>query len=167
MIRYLKNIWKELGHTIFTGERYKANLRGLAFGSVLIVVLSIVTGYMNLNKGYLREASTAILGVISGLFALFFTVVKKDRRLTIITATLYFMINYTYDTFFSTNGFAILWTLLLPLALAYFGSVKSGVSLKGGSGSGQSRKEQFPCQHVTRDTYSYECDHRNGRDDPS
>ncbi len=129
MIRYLRNIWKELGRTIFTGEKYKANLRGLAFGSVLIVVLSIVTGYMNLNKGYLREASTAILGVISGLFALFFTVVKKDRRLTIITATLYFMITYTYDTFFSTNGFAILWTLLLPLALAYFGSVKSGVSL--------------------------------------
>ena len=58
MIRYLKNIWKELGRTIFTGERYKANLRGLAFGSVLIVVLSIVTGYMNLNKGYLREASS-------------------------------------------------------------------------------------------------------------
>ena len=72
--------------------RYRHRLRGLAFGSVLIVVLSIVTGYMNLNKGYLREASTAILGVISGLFALFFTVVKKDRRLTIIMATLYFMI---------------------------------------------------------------------------
>ncbi len=129
MIKYLKNIWKELGRSIFEGERYKANLRGLAFGSVLIVVLSVVTGYMNLNKGYVREAATAIFGIISGLFALYFTVVKKDRRLTIIAAMLYFMVNYTYDTFFSTNGFAILWTLLLPLALGYFGDVKSGISL--------------------------------------
>ena len=86
---------------------------------------------MNLNKGFYREAATAILGIISGLFALYFTVVKKDRRMTIITATLYFMVNYTYDTFFSTNGFAILWTLLLPLALGYFGNVKSGIALSG------------------------------------
>ena len=129
MIGYFKKLWKELGRSIFTGERYKANLRGLAFGSALIIILSVVTGYMNLNKGFIREASTAILGIISGAFALFFTVVKKDRRLTIITATLYFMINYTYDTFFSTNGFAILWTLLLPLALGYFGNVKAGIFL--------------------------------------
>ena len=131
MNNYLKNIWKELGRSIFIGERYKANLRGLAFGGALIVILSVVTGYMNLNKGYYREAATAILGIISGLFALYFTIVKKDRRMTIITATLYFMVNYTYDTFFSTNGFAILWTLLLPLALGYFGNVKSGISLSG------------------------------------
>ena len=131
MKTYLKNIWKELGRSIFVGERYIANLRGLAFGGALIVILSVVTGYMNLNKGYYREASTAILGIISGFFALYFTIVKKDRRLTIITATLYFMVNYTYDAFFSTNGFAILWTLLLPLALGYFGNVKSGISLSG------------------------------------
>ncbi len=131
MIRYLKNIWKDLGRSIFEGERYKANLRGLAFGSVLIVVLSLVTGYMNLSKGYVREAITAILGVTAGLFAFFFTVMKKDRRKTIIAAMLYFMINYTYVTFFSTNGFAILWTLLLPLALGYFGDVKSGITLSG------------------------------------
>ena len=129
LINSLNNLWKELGRSIFTGERYKANLRGLAFGSALIIILSVLTGYMNLSKGFMREATTAILGIISGLFALYFTVVKKDRRLTIIVATLYFMINYTYDTFFSTNGFAILWTLLLPLALGYFGNVKSGIFL--------------------------------------
>ena len=129
MITFLRKIWKELGRSIFTGERYKANLRGLAFGSILIVLLSLVTGYMNFKKGYYTEARTAIPGIVSGLFTLYFSVVKKDRNLTIITATLYFMINYTYDTFFSTNGFAILWTLLLPLALGYFGSVKSGISL--------------------------------------
>ena len=129
LINSLNNLWKELGRSIFTGERYKANLRGLAFGSALIIILSVLTGYMNLSKGFMREATTAILGIISGLFALYFTVVKRDRRLTIIVATLYFMINYTYDTFFSTNGFAILWTLLLPLALGYFGNVKSGIFL--------------------------------------
>lgn len=125
MTAYLKNVWKELGRSIFTGERYKSNLRGLAFGGALIVILSVVTGFMNFSKGYYREAETAILGIISGLFALYFTIIKKDRRLTVITATLYFMINYTYDTFVSTNGFAILWTLLLPLALGYFGNVKA------------------------------------------
>ncbi len=129
LINSLNNLWKELGRSIFTGERYKANLRGLAFGSALIIILSVLTGYMNLSKGFMREATTAILGIVSGLFALYFTVVKRDRRLTIIVATLYFMINYTYDTFFSTNGFAILWTLLLPLALGYFGNVKSGIFL--------------------------------------
>ncbi|MCR5788386.1 MAG: response regulator [Lachnospiraceae bacterium] len=154
MIRYVKKIWKELGRSIFIGERYKANLRGLAFGSVLIIILSVVTGYMNLNKGYIREAATAVLGIVSGLFALYFTVVKKDRRLTIVTATLYFVINYTYDAFFSTNGFAILWTLLLPLALGYFGNVKAGISLSAYFVLLYFAVFYTPLRHLVEDNYS-------------
>ena len=84
LINSINNLWKELGRSIFTGERYKANLRGLAFGSALIIILSALTGYMNLSKGFMREATTAILGIISGLFALYFTVVKKDTVTNIL-----------------------------------------------------------------------------------
>ncbi|MCR5675370.1 MAG: response regulator [Lachnospiraceae bacterium] len=128
-MKTLRNLWKELGRSIYTGERYRANLRSLTLGGALIIVLSVITGYINLMKGYHREAATAIVGIVCGICILFFTVVKKNRNLTIMAAALYFMIVYTYDTFYSTNGFAILWTLLLPLTLGYLGSVRSGIVL--------------------------------------
>ncbi|MCR5053794.1 MAG: response regulator [Lachnospiraceae bacterium] len=131
MIDSIKYTWKELGRTIFVGERFKANIQGMAFGSVLIVIISVVTGYMNLDKGYIPEARTAILGIVSGIVILYFSAVQKNRTVPIVVATIYFMVNYTYDTFYSTNGFAILWTMLLPLALGYLGSVRAGIILSG------------------------------------
>ncbi|MCR4793542.1 MAG: response regulator [Lachnospiraceae bacterium] len=123
----VRKLWKELGRAIFVGERYKANVRSLAFGGALLVILSLVTGYINLNKGFYREAATAIVGIVAGTCMLIFTGIKENRKIAIAAGVMYFMVVYTYDTFFSTNGFAIMWTLLFPLALGYLGSVKSGI----------------------------------------
>ncbi len=128
-MKALQKLWQELGRSIFEGERYRKNLRGIAIGSALIIAVSLVTGLMNLRNGYFSEAYTAVVGVIAGSLLFWFSAYRKKRELAVMVAVVYFMVIYTYDAFFSTNGFAVLWTLLLPMAVGYLGSVKSGILL--------------------------------------
>ena len=48
MIKKIKNIWKELGRSIFVGDRYDKNMRGIAIGAALIVIVNLITGTLNL-----------------------------------------------------------------------------------------------------------------------
>ncbi len=154
MRRYLQNIWEELGRSIFTGERRKANLKSVAFVGALIIVLSLITGYINYNKGYLREAGTAIIGIVCGICILYAALALQNRTMAIIAASLYFVIVYTFDTFYSTNGFAILWTLLVPLSLGYLGNVKAGILLSTYFMILYAVVFYSPIRHMVEDNYS-------------
>ena len=44
MIRYLKQVWADLGRSIFVGERREKNMLGIAIGAALIVVVNLITG---------------------------------------------------------------------------------------------------------------------------
>ena len=51
MIRYLKNLWNELGKSIFEGERLQSNLRVLTYVSVVTAVLGLVLIVMDIIRG--------------------------------------------------------------------------------------------------------------------
>ena len=52
MIRFLQNTWKELGRSIFVGERYEKNVRGISVGAGLVLLVNLITGTMNFYQGY-------------------------------------------------------------------------------------------------------------------
>ena len=62
MIRYLKKLWKDLGRSIFVGDRLKKNMVGIAIGAALIVVVNLVTGSINLvQENYWAALSSLVL----------------------------------------------------------------------------------------------------------
>ncbi len=123
----VRNVWNELSRSLFEGERHSRSLKIISAGAILIAAVSVVTGIMNLKNGYMNEAESAVSGVVAGIVVFYLSAIRKNRKLTVIITVLYFMAVYTYDAFTSTNGFAILWTLILPLAVGYLGSVKWGL----------------------------------------
>ena len=129
VIRYLKEIWRELGRSIFEGERYERSMMGITIGSLLIVAVNIVTGCINYANGYYSAALTAPVFIVAGLFILFFTVVRRDRRGAVAVALTAVVAVFTYEIFSVPHGFPIFWTMLMPLAFCYLSSVRSGIGL--------------------------------------
>lgn len=125
----LKATWKELGRSIFEGERYERNMRGITVVAALIIALNTVTGIINLKNGYYSAAIASPLFILAGLMILFFTLVKKSRKGAVTTALIAVLIIFTYEIFQVSHGFPIFWTLLLPMAFCYFADVRTGIYL--------------------------------------
>ena len=85
MIKKLKEIWSELGRSIYVGERYRNNMRGLAIGASMIVIVNLITGCMKLRKGYTMGALSSLILILffsvllSGVFALLLLVLTGIR----------------------------------------------------------------------------------------
>ncbi len=119
----------ELNRSIFVGDYYAKNMRGITVCAILIVVMNIITGILNLRNGYYSAAITAPMFILAGLLMLYFTLIRKNRTGAVITAVVAVMIIFTYETFTVSHGFPIFWTLLLPMGFCYLASVKVGVCL--------------------------------------
>ena len=129
MFKRLKETWKDLSRSILVGERYEKNMRGISLVASLIVVVNIITGFLNLKNGYYSAALTSPLFILSGLLILYFIRIKQNRKGAVITALIAFVIIFTYEAFTVKHGFTIFWTLLLPLAFSYFADVRAGIGL--------------------------------------
>ena len=129
MFEHHRMVMKELNRSIFVGERYEKNMRGISYGAVLIVVMNIITGGLNLMNGYYSAIVAAVMFILAGLCMLFFTRIRHDRRGAVVTATIAAIVIFTYEVFAVEHGFPIFWTLLLPLAFCYFADVKSGIAI--------------------------------------
>ena len=129
MLRVLKRIWEDLGKSIYKGERYERNLRGITLVGLLLVVVNVITGAINLVNNYYSAAMTAPLFIAAGLLILFFSHFRQNRRGAVITAMIAVIVIFTYGAAAVPHGFTIFWTLLLPMAFSYFGSVKSGIGV--------------------------------------
>ena len=80
MLRVLKRIWEDLGKSIYKGERYERNLRGITLVGLLLVVVNVITGAINLVNNYYSAAMTAPLFIAAGLLILFFSHFRQSRR---------------------------------------------------------------------------------------
>ena len=131
MIGYLKDLWKDLGRSIFVGDRLKKNMVGIAIGAALIVVVNIVTGSLNLvQKNYWAALSSAVLIFFFSLVFIFIVVFKK-RTIALALAAIGVVIIYSYDVIVVTTPLMPLWTILFPWAFSYLVSVRVGVLMSG------------------------------------
>ncbi len=132
-VGYMKKIvslWKELGRTIYTGRRLTLNLTALTLVSlvcvmlgVILIIIDIITkNYPMLIPAFLTFAGGASCGIIAGVF--------KKREIAIIIPTVFCAVMFTiYALTGAGGGTAIMWSLLLPMGMSYFVSVRSGIIL--------------------------------------
>ena len=129
LIQRLKEIWADLGRSIFVGDRYEKNMRGLAIGAALIVVMNLITGSMNfVQDNYMGSISSLVL-ILFFSVVFFFIVVGKNRTVALTIAVIAVIIIYSYDVITVTSTIMPIWTLLFPCAFCYLVSVKAGIGL--------------------------------------
>lgn len=129
MIRFIKKLWKDLGRSIFVGDRYDKNMVGIAIAAALIVVVNIVTGTINFTQNNIKGAvsSLVLITCFSTVFVFIFFFKKRTIGLTIATFAAVGI--YTYDVVIVSTPLMPIWTILFPWAFCYFVSVRVGIGL--------------------------------------
>lgn len=131
MVKKLKKIWSDLGRSIFVGDRYEKNMRGIAIGAALIVIVNLITGTLNLlDKNHLGAISNLVL-IISFTLVFLFIVVFKKRKIALTFTVFAVLLIYTYDVVIVSTPFMPIWTILFPWAFSYLVSVKVGIGMSG------------------------------------
>lgn len=126
MLRRLKETWDMLGRDIIVGERYERNLRSIRDMSLILMLAGSVMFIMNiLSRAYLVSL-TSVAIMVAGVNT-FWCVKKRNRQAATRMTVAAIVLVFTYDIFFVSNGFAFLWTMLVPLAISYLFSVRTGI----------------------------------------
>jgi putative nucleotidyltransferase with HDIG domain len=118
----------KLNKSIYTGERLKQNLVAQTVCGCIAGGIGTAMTVMNIiqHKGFVTV--TTLLFALAGFFFIYSAKVLKKREPAVIISTVISIVMFTYYAISGTNeGFAILWTLIMPLLICYFMSVKYGI----------------------------------------
>ncbi|MBR4953469.1 MAG: HD domain-containing protein [Oscillospiraceae bacterium] len=124
---YIKEYWRVFWANIYDGKRSAQNLRSIKAVLILLTAFSFVMTLMNVFVGNIpMTVSTAVLSVI--FFLTFLSCHKTGKRaFPILICMAVVMVILTYYIFSgNSNGFAILWTLVVPVFLMATLGVKAG-----------------------------------------
>ncbi|MBQ3270692.1 MAG: diguanylate cyclase [Clostridia bacterium] len=128
MIKKLSQGWRLLNRSIYTGERLKENLLALTVVSIFTAVLGLVLMIADLLTNDMVMFVTAVLTFLSGVGCAYLAGVQKNRERAALIPTFFCIFAFTIYT---VNGFgegtAMLWSLLAPIGLCYFVSVRNGI----------------------------------------
>ena len=126
MKKSIQSVWGTLSQTIFVGDRYEKNLRNMSFSAVVLMIMGFVMSLLNiLQKQYLIALSPIAI-FFASLISLIAVRRFRRRDIAVISTNIAVIFILTFDVLFADNGFAYLWTLLVPLAVCYMLSVKTG-----------------------------------------
>ena len=120
----------QLRQSIYTGARRDKQMTLIyRIGFIIAAIGALMTG-LNIvqHKGFVTYTTLFICaaGIIISVAVKAFDNIK----VAIITAWVFCVAVFTYYTITGTNeGFAILWTLMIPLALGYFCGILYGLSV--------------------------------------
>ena len=125
----IRGIRTTLNRSVFVGERLERNMRNIRATSLIVIALGLVMTALNLAQGQYVTAMSPLIILISGVIS--FVAVDRYRRRDIAVHNTMFavILVLTCDVLFLENGFAFLWTLMVPLAICYMCSVKMGVRI--------------------------------------
>ena len=127
MTKKIREIWETVNRSIFVGERYERNLRNIAAISSIVMILGLVMALVNLAQDQIIMSLTCLLILIAGAFCYNFVVRYRKREGAIIIVAIGVVMVLTFDVLYTNNGFAFIWTLLMPLAMCYTFSLKTGM----------------------------------------
>ena len=128
MFKRITDSWKLLNQSIYTGERLRENLQALTVVSIFTAVLGLVMMIADLATGDIKMFFTAILTFLGGAGCAYLAGVKKNREQAALIPTLFCVFAFTLYTINGLGeGTAMLWTLLAPIGLCYFVSVRNGI----------------------------------------
>ena len=127
---FFKRHWDLLSQPIYTGTKYEKNLSAMAWFGAICAVFGTLMSVLNIvqNKGFVTV--TTIVFAAGGILIMLAAWVFKKRSMAVAVFIVASMFCFSYYMISGANdGFAILWTLLMPLAICYFISVKLGVMM--------------------------------------
>lgn len=130
MFKKLKETWAMLNRSIYTGERLEQNLRALTAVSIVTAALGLLLTVYNLYSGEKIMLIASINTLLGGLGCWYCAAVLKNREAAAVIPTTFCAIVFTIYTVFGLgHGTAMLWSILMPIGLCYFVSVKYGIIL--------------------------------------
>jgi HD-GYP domain-containing protein (c-di-GMP phosphodiesterase class II) len=130
MFHKIKQTWAMLDRSIYVGERLKANLTALTVVSCFTALLGLVLIALNLATGQADMLIPAIATFLGGIACAFIAGVLKNREKAILVPILFCAVAFTVYTLNGNgNGAAMFWTMMLPIGISYFVSVKYGILL--------------------------------------
>ena len=134
LIAQIKTVWHDLNQTIYVGDRLRENLSALTFVSIFTMLLGLVLIVYNFLIQHLPFSDVAVLmsfvTFAAGAACAFCSRVLKKREIAILIPTLFCVVVFTvYAVTGYLEGTGILWSLLLPIGMCYFISVKLGILL--------------------------------------
>ena len=125
----IQEIRKTLNRSIFVGERLEKNLQDLENVSYFFVVVGVVMGLLNYVKKDYEVAIGLALFVVASIADTYFLKAKRSRHFSLIFTSVICILLLTYCVLGVDNGFAYLWTLMIPLSVCYLYGVKEGMCL--------------------------------------
>jgi len=130
----LKAVWNDLNQSIYVGDRLRENLSAMTFVSLFTALLGLLLIISNLiiQKKPLNDTSVlmSFVTLAAGAGCAFCCRVLKRREIAILIPTLFCIIVFTvYALTGYMEGTGILWSLMLPIGMCYFVSVKMGLLL--------------------------------------
>ena len=128
----VRSVWDTLGRSIYVGRRYESNMHALTFVSGVTAVLGLILIITDITTRNIPLLVASVLTCLAGLGCGFFSHVKKNRDIAILFPTFFCAIFITIYFFTAAGeGSAMLWSLLIPIGMCYFVSVKYGIVLSG------------------------------------
>ena len=127
MIEKIREIKQTLDMSISVGQRADNDLRNTVITGVFLIVLGVIISGINVIQGAYDIAIYPSIFIIGGILDLILAIKFKSRiaiRAFIIPLA---TISLSAMMIYSDNGFAYLWTMLIPITYCYLFSVKVGV----------------------------------------
>lgn len=128
MKKNIKQMLKNLRIDIYRGYKRESNINVITMVCAVFSVVMLVFTVINLIQGYYNSMLLSLTSTV--LFGASGTIcwLKKNREIPAILITIGVGLLCTFYTIRGTSeGFAILWTTLLPIALMYFLNVRFGI----------------------------------------
>ena len=126
----LRKLWEMLDRTIYVGERYEANMQALLFASIVTAALGLVLIVVNFATGMNSMMFAAVMTFLAGMGCGYCVRVLKNREIAILIPTIFCAVMFTIYLFTGAGeGTGIIWSLLMPIGMCYFVSVKYGIIL--------------------------------------
>ena len=129
MIKWIKQLWKDINQNIFVGERLQKNLIAITIVSILSAFFGVVMITINiLSKAELLIILSSVLFIISGTASAIASGIFKKRNVSVAIA---FFTSISIFTYYAVTGgiggFSIVWAMILPIGVSYFLGVKYGI----------------------------------------
>lgn len=129
-MKKIRSMWEMLGEPIYVGDRKKSNLQVLVAVSIVTMVLSLILIVLNIFTHQPLMLVASVITFVAGAACWFFAGVMKDRDLAAVVPLIFCAVAFTiYAVTGAGDGTAMLWSLLLPIGISYFVSVRYGVML--------------------------------------
>ena len=124
----IKRSWELLHHDIFVGEMRDQNMRACLFVGIAVAMVASTTTTLNfLSNKDLITILTTITQAIGGIVIVIF-ILRDEKKIPTISMMLICIVTFTYYAFSgATGGSTIIWTLLAPLGIGYFGNALYGI----------------------------------------